>query len=221
MNYFTDTNIPLGYTVIHDRWHVESTDFILKNQNKIFWSNLVQEEYSNKLSYITHDVERFLKRTTLILKKNEKAFVNYGEFEEIILEETKHVNLDEFKKRKILENFWNNYNFTYENPKTFYNIFKEYYSDFQKIYFDRDNELSHLLILHDCGLKNYLKYLNYANQLFEWGIHKPDCKIITDAHDCGLAHENLIFISNDEKMLNIISNHDTSFLKIMEFRSCT
>lgn len=65
MNYFTDTNIPLGYTVIHDRWHVESTDFILKNQNKIFWSNLVQEEYSNKLSYITHDVERFLKRTTL------------------------------------------------------------------------------------------------------------------------------------------------------------
>lgn len=137
MNYFTDTNIPLGYTVIHDRWHEKSTEIILNNENKIFWSNLVREEYSKKLSEITYDVERFLKRTTLILKNNERTFVNLDEFEQFVLKKTKHVTLDEFKKRKILENFWNNYNFTYENPETFYNLFKKFFDDFQKIYFDR------------------------------------------------------------------------------------
>ena len=75
--------------------------------------------------------------------------------------------------------------------------------------------------LHDCGLDNYMKYLDYAMQLKEWGIHPPDCKIITDAHDLGLHHDNLIFVTADVKLLEKIAGHDTSFLKIIKFQSCT
>ena len=81
--------------------------------------------------------------------------------------------------------------------------------------------MNNILILHDCGSDNYLKYFDCAKKLFEWGVHSPDCKIIADAHDCGLAHENLIFVSNDEGILEKIVNNDTSFLKIIEFKSCT
>ena len=55
--------------------------------------------------------------------------------------------------------------------------------------------------------------MKLAKQLFDWGIHPPDCKILVDAHDCGLEHGNLTFISNDEKLLEIINNHEPSFLK--------
>ena len=89
------------------------------------------------------------------------------------------------------------------------------------MYFKRDKKLNEILILHDYGLDNYLKYPDCASQLKEWGVHSPDCKIIADAHDCGLVHDNLIFVSNDTRMLELIANHDTSFLKIIEFASCT
>ena len=220
MNYFTDTNIPLGYAVIHDKWHKKSTEFILDDENTIFWSTLVRKEYSNKLSDIIFDVESFLKRTNLILKNNERSFVNFYEFEKFILSRTKHLCLDEFKKRKILENFWNDNDFLYENPENIHTNFKKYYDGFQKIYFQRDKKLNSLLILHDCGLNNYLRYLDYAKTVHKWGVHSPDCKIIVDAHDCGKTHDDLIFVSTDNEMIGKILEHNTGFLNIIEFKSC-
>lgn len=76
------------------------------------------------------------------------------------------------------------------------------------------------MTLHDCGLDNYLKYYQHVLRLYAGGIHSSDCKIIVDAHDCGLTHENLIFVSNDGEMLENIYKQDTSHLKIIEFRSC-
>ncbi len=66
----------------------------------------------------------------------------------------------------------------------------------------------------------YLRYFNYAKQLYEWGVHKPDCKIVVDAHDCAATHDDLIFVSADKNMIEKIISHDTSFLNIMEFKSC-
>ena len=80
--------------------------------------------------------------------------------------------------------------------------------------------LKKILILHDCGLDNYLRYFNYAKQLYKWGLHKPDCKIVVDAHDCAATHDDLIFVSADRNMIEKIISHDTSFLNIMEFKSC-
>lgn len=57
MNFFTDTNIPIGYTVIHDKWHKPSKKFINNHSNEsIFWSNLVQKEYQETLNDIIDDV---------------------------------------------------------------------------------------------------------------------------------------------------------------------
>lgn len=220
MSFFVDTNIPLGYTIIHDKYHDSSNNFITNNRN-IFWSNLVQKEYTEKLDEIIDDIDIFLKLTEKILKKNNKDFSSYYIFENYILKRTKRCNLDKNKKQKILKHFWVKYNIIEGISEHIYLNFKSFNENFKKMYFKRDKKLNHILILHDCGLDNYLKYLEYTMKLKEWGIHSPDCKIIADAHDCGLAHDDLIFISNDEKMLEIIANHDTSFLKIVEFTYCT
>ena len=49
--------------------------------------------------------------------------------------------------------------------------------------------------------------------IYDNGIHSPDCKVIVDAHDCGLKYEDLVFVSNDVKMIEILSNMDTSHRK--------
>ena len=221
MHYFIDTNVALGYTVIHDKMHPESEKFIRETSEDIFWSNLVKEEYSFKLNDIEDSIDFFLKRTKLILKNNEQDFVNYYEFEKFILKRTKNCDLDKFKKQKILENFWNKYNFSDGISEIILSKFNEFTREFEKIYSKRDDNLNSTLKLHNCGLKNYLKYYGYAEKLYKWGVHKPDCKIITDAHDCGLAHDEMVFVSNDAEMIEKIANHDTSFLKIIEFKTCT
>jgi len=222
MNFFLDTNIPIGYTVIHDKWHEQSKTFIDNHENdSIFWSTLVESEYYETLNDIIDQVKIFLENCKSILKTNENDFINYFEFENIILEKTKGCELDITKKQKILESFWNNSLLNEGISELIYLKFSEYLHDFQKVYIERQKMLKKIMILHDCGPDNYLKYLNYAKQLYMWGIHKPDCKIIADAHDCGTAHDNLTFVSADIKMIDIITAHKTNFLNIAEFKSCS
>lgn len=220
MHYFIDTNVALDYTIIHDKWHPQSDKFITETSEDIFWSNLVKE-YSSKLNNIENSIDFFLQRTKLILKNNQKDFVNYYDFEKLILKETKICNLDKFKKQKILENFWNKYDFDEGISEIISTKFNDFTREFEKMYSKRDYKLNSTLKFHDCGIDNYLNYLDHAKKLYTWGVHKPDCKIIADAHDCGLTHNDLIFVSNDSKMLEKIIIHDTSFLNIIEFKSFT
>lgn len=221
MHYFIDTNVALGYTIIHDKWHPQSDKFITETSEDIFWSNLVKKEYSSKLNNIENSIDFFLQRTKLILKNNQKDFVNYYDFEKLILKETKICDLDKFKKQKILENFWNKYDFDESISEIISTKFNDFTREFEKMYSKRDYKLNSTLKFHDCGIDNYLNYLDHAKKLYTWGVHKPDCKIIADAHDCGLTHHDLIFVSNDSKMLEKIIIHDTSFLNIIEFKSFT
>ena len=221
MHYFIDTNVALGYTIIHDKWHPQSDKFITETSEDIFWSNLVKKEYSSKLNNIENSIDFFLQRTKLILKNNQKDFMNYYDFEKLILKETKICDLDKFKKQKILENFWNKYDFDEGISEIISTKFNDFTREFEKMYSKRDYKLNSTLKFHDCGIDNYLNYLDHAKKLYTWGVHKPDCKIIADAHDCGLTHHDLIFVSNDAKMLEKIVNRDTSFLNIIEFESCT
>jgi hypothetical protein len=61
MNYFADTNIFVGFSVIHDEWHEQCKKFITADENQIFWSNLVKKEYEDKLQDIINSVEFFIK----------------------------------------------------------------------------------------------------------------------------------------------------------------
>ncbi len=145
--------------------------------------------------------------------------MNYFDFENFLIEKTKTCPLDNIKKQKILEQFWNNYDFIDGISEAIYLRFVEFSHEFERLYLIRDENLKEILILHNCGLDNYLRYINYAKKLYNWGVHSSDCKIITDAHDCGLKHD-VTFVSADSKMINRILEHDTSFLSIVEFKSC-
>lgn len=74
MAYFADTNLALGYSVVHDKWHKKSKKFI-ENHENIYWSNLVQAEYENKLNDIENQSEFFLKRVKLTLKNTLKSLL--------------------------------------------------------------------------------------------------------------------------------------------------
>lgn len=217
--YFVDTNIPISYTVIHDKWHEPVNEFLCETEEDIFWSNIVSNEYSDKLGDIIFEVESFINETKHILKNNYKEFINYKEFENFIIWKTRECTLDDFKKIKILEEFWNHFDLNFPSSYDLYLKFDKFYKGFQNVYFKRDQKLNTILKLHDCGVDNYLNYLNFAKKIYEWGVHSPDYKIITDAHDCGIAHDNLVFVSTDGEMLDVLLNNDTSFLNIIEFRS--
>ena len=221
MNYFIDTNISLGYTIIHDKWHNVSKTFINNHEkDSIFWSNLVKNEYAKKFNKIIDDMNIFIIHCKIILKDNQKDFINYYEFENLLIKKTKIDRLDNFKKQKILKEFWNKYKFNEGISEAIYLKFLEFIHEFERVFHIRDQKLKNILIIHDCGLNNYLKYLDYAKKLYKWGVHKPDCKIVIDAHDCGKNHDDLIFISADKKMIEKILNHNTNFLSITEFKSC-
>lgn len=219
MNYFADTNIFVEFSVIHDEWHEQCKKFITADENQIFWSNLVKKEYEDKLQDIINSVEFFIKKVKYLLKNNQRTFRNYNDFERFILSNTRQITLNNFKKITILENFWNKFNLSYEVPSVIYEKFRNYYDGFEKIYFARDDYLNRTIHFHDCGMDNYKRYLNYAEYLGFYEIHNPDCKIITDAHDCGLKHDNLKFVSNDKEMIREINSLKISFPVIIEFKS--
>ena len=136
MNFFVDTNIPLGYTVIHDKWHEKSKTFIENHaSDSILWSTLVKKEYRKKLNDIIDEVRIFLEYCKSILKTNQRDFINYFEFENFIIKKTKVCTLDNAKKQKILEEFWNSTalnegiaEMVYLNSVNFFMIFKNYTS---------------------------------------------------------------------------------------------
>lgn len=139
MSFFTDTNLAVGYSVIHDKWHEKSKDFIDNNKN-IYWSNLVKEEYEDKLEDIENASDFFLKRVKLILKNHYREFINYDDFEKYILRKTKMCSLSKHKKQKILEKFWYKYDFVDEIPEIIYLRFTEFTDEFNKVYAKRDKK---------------------------------------------------------------------------------
>ena len=132
MSFFVDTNIPLGYTVIHDKFHDSSKNFIENNEN-IFWSNLVKKEYTEKLDDIIDDIEIFLKLVENILKENHDDFPNYYTFENYIIKRTKRCNLDKNKKQKILSHFWDRYNIIEGISESLYLNFNHFNKNFKKM----------------------------------------------------------------------------------------
>lgn len=145
-------------------------------KDSIFWSTLVKKEYEDTLDNIIDYSEIFLKQTREILENNEHDFVSYMQFEKYILKRTNACKLDNHKKRKILEHFWEKNNFIEGISKIIYQKFDAYAKNFEKIYFKRQNILTNRVTLHDCGLDNYLRYLDYAKKLYSWGVHKPIAK---------------------------------------------
>lgn len=75
MNFFLDTNIPIAYSVIHDKYYNWANAFINNHQqDSLFWSNLVKTEYEDKFKEIILDINYFLISVESILENNENDF---------------------------------------------------------------------------------------------------------------------------------------------------
>lgn len=110
MNIFLDTNIPIGYTVIHDRLHEDSKTFIDNHEtDSIFWSTLVKKEYRQTLNDIIDEVKIFLEYCKSILKRNSKDFINHFEFENFILKKNKRMYIRQYEKTKNFRKFLEKY----------------------------------------------------------------------------------------------------------------
>lgn len=67
----------------------------------------------------------------------------------------------------------------------------------------------------------YSKFINYSDEFKKIYFKRDqDLKKRMTLHDCGLKHEDLVFVSNDVRMIEILSNMDTSHLEIIEFKAC-
>ena len=219
MHYFIDTNIAISYSLIHDKHHKKSIKFINNKYNDIYWSNIVENEYTNKINKINNDTIDFLQKVEKIIKNENIMFFNNIDFENRIIQKTKNCKLDQIKKRKLLFYIWdfNQNNFAYSNKLLKH--FNDFISSYNLNYINMDNNLRNKTKLHNCGFDNYKKYINYLKLFSDNGVHVPDCKIIGDAHDLALNVKPLTFISCDENMLNNLNNLDLTFIEIYEFKS--
>ena len=121
MLFFSDTNLPIAYTVIHDKWHVNATKFFNNHEKDIiFWSTLVKKEYCETLENIVDDVTNFLEKSEDLLEIHENDFINHYDFEKYIMQKTKDCSLDNNKKQKILEHFGKNTILPKEFQKSFH-----------------------------------------------------------------------------------------------------
>ena len=221
MDFFIDTNVALGFSIIPDKWHDKSRVFFEENLDKdIYWSNLVKEEYLEKSIYIALLIRDFLQKIQYILENSNKRFINIYEFEDFIMKKTEDCKLDRSKKRNILQHFCDSYNINFMDVNQLCSKFESFSDIFFRFYLDLDEDLKNRILLHNCGLDNYLKYIDYAKRLYDMGVHSPDCKILVDAYDLSLISSQLTFVSFDEKLMNILLKGDVSFLNVIEFKSC-
>lgn len=123
---------------------------------------------------------------------------------------TKHIELDNYKKIKILELIWNSEKFNSFNPESLVILIDELFVCFkqQKDYFLTKIEM------FDCGNDNYKNYPDILTKLKESGVHKPDYIIVIDANVFS-SKKHIIFLTCDEKLYSKINNCD--FLNIQGY----
>ena len=206
MDYFIDTNIAIAFTFFPDKFHNPSKDFIINTVEDIYWSNNVQLEYDKKYDAISNKIKTFLNEIVVDLEDFNGVFLNLNSFEDFVLKNTMYIDLDIVKKRKLILIFWEKIILGYfKENKEFYHLFQRYSTEVPKCFNDNHTFLRNSLILFDCGEENYKKYSTLQNYLKIIGVHKPDYKIILDAHD--FAQDRLtVFVSADEKFLNKVKN---------------
>ncbi|MBR3112528.1 MAG: hypothetical protein IKH29_02300 [Methanobrevibacter sp.] len=218
MKNFIDTNIALGYSLNCDKMHETCLEFISNNED-IFWSNNVKQEFQKKYEQIFQLIHNFMLMTSSIVNTIQKSFINYYSFEKFILDNTKDSALDIYKKTKIIEFFWENNNINYNiSPLETLIRFNQFLANYDYSHDSRKKELENLIELYDCGLNNYLKYPKLLKKLIKSGVHNPDYKIVLDAHDFGFTSD-VCFITTDLNLIQLIK--DCKLLNIMEFKTCT
>ena len=219
MVYFIDTNIGIGYSIFPDKFHNPCKDFINESSNDIYWSNGVYEEFDRKFCELLSIIENFLDIISHALNNRQSFFPNKDSFASFVLAKTKKVDIDDEKKFKLIDVFWEMCNDGFSNDIC---VFQDKFEGFSlyvpSLFYERKNLLIEKLICHNCGLDNYKKYAELKELLKNNNVHFPDYKFILDAHDLGNDFE-VFFVTNDKKMINaIVKNNLLDKLFIENFK---
>lgn len=216
---FIDTNIAIGYSISCDKFHVPSQKFIRNNKFPHYWSENVLNEFNRKFNDIFNEIETYLDEILELLTINPGNFINQYEFEEYILTQTKEADLDNFKKMKIIQFFWEKSMINFDDtPMELLYKFNLFLINYTNNFDSKKKELEKIVNLHRCGLKNFLKYTHYLYLLKEkYRVHSPDYKIVLDAHEFGQKNK-VNFVTTDEKLHDKIINIE--FLNIKKFTLC-
>ena len=205
MTYFIDTNVAIAFSVFPDKFHDSANDFILNTSDEMYWSRNNLIEYNFVFRDLIDAVDDFFDLIIENLIMDEKVFLNKESFENYVFNKTKSIGLDDYKKIKFIDIFWEKVilGYIFEKEK-FFEIFKEYALEVPNIFENNKHIIKHKIKLYDISEFNFKKYCNLFNSLEKCGIHKSDNKILLDAHDFG-KNRFTIFVTYDEKMLNAIN----------------
>lgn len=108
-NYFTDTNIWIAYTFYPDKFHPSVKELIDGTNKNLIWSSFTKHEFKKKYCEINEKFDDFFQEIYILLIN--KEIYSYDFFEKTVLRNTVNIELDDYKKRKLLEMVWNNEKF--------------------------------------------------------------------------------------------------------------
>ena len=163
-----------------------------------------------------------LKKRSTTLKKHwfglplqnmnsENEVYSYDFFEKSVLRNTTDIEIDDYKKIKLLKFIWNSDKFNSMFPQSLSKLTCELMSCFNQ----EKNIFVGKMELFDCGRYNYKNFPDVLDKLKnQLDVHKPDYIIVIDA-DVFSANEPIIFLTCDEELFLKINN--AGFLNIQGY----
>ena len=208
MDYFIDTNVAIAYSFFLDKHHISASNFFSETNDDIYWSNNVFREYEDIYYEIFEAIEFFFDKVFLELLSSDEVFLNKYSFEKFVLINTKQSDLSIDKKLKLIDIFWEEIlSGIFQEKMNFIKYFENFSNEISFEFIRNKNYLLEKINLYDCGLDNYKKYVDLLKLLLKSHVHKPDYKIILDAHD--FARDTLaVFVTFDKKLFNAVKGID-------------
>lgn len=195
-----DTCVCIGFTFYPDKHYPPANNFISTTQQKLYWTTKVRSEYTRKYSKINRSITYFSNTVIGILRKKDgRYFDSYYDFEKLILNNTRHINLDNHKKIRIIEYLWNKINNVID-----FKVIKTILTNALGTFNKRQALLIGKLKYHHCDSKIHKQYWHIGQKFIGNGGHPNDDIVVVEAHHLGLT-ENLNLITFDEDMYEACS----------------
>lgn len=207
--YFTDTNVGIAYAFYPDKFHPSVKEKIDNTEKALVWSSFTKYEFGQKFQEINDNIDDFFVEIQKILANNE--VFSYDFFERNVLRNTQDIEIDDYKKIKLLKFIWNSDKFNSMFPQSLSKLTCELMSCFNQ----EKNIFVGKMELFDCGRDNYKNFPDVLDKLKnQIDVHKPDYIIVIDANVFS-ANESIIFLTCDKDLFLKINT--AGFLNIQGY----
>lgn len=199
----------IAYTFYPDKFHPSVKEKVDDTQKALIWSSFTEYEFRRKFQEIHDNIDDFFVEIQNVLAN--KEVYSYDFFEKNVLRNTQDIEIDDYKKIKLLKFIWSNDKFNSMFPQSLSKLACELLSCFNQ----EKNIFTGKMELFDCGRNNYKNFPDVLDKLKnQIDVHKPDYIIVIDAEVLS-ADEPIIFLTCDEELFLKISN--AGFLNIQGY----